>query len=124
MNKPAQSPRISAFSWGHLEIESHGSFKDAKLYPGGARTWDWAETGTNHKPGVQPADVEELVERGASTIVLSTGMLGRLRICPETLRFLELSDISVHVAKTDEAVRLYNKLAEAQRVGALIHSTC
>ena len=29
----------------------------AKLYPGGARAWDWRETGTRHRPGIQPADI-------------------------------------------------------------------
>jgi hypothetical protein len=28
------------------------------------------------------------------------------------------------VEQTEEAVRLYNKLRETERVGALIHSTC
>ena len=57
------SPGIKHLSWGRLETE-HGEFKDAKLFPGGAREWDWNETGTRHEPGVQPADVEELLEHG------------------------------------------------------------
>jgi hypothetical protein len=36
-----------------LEIEGHPTFKDAKLFPGGARAWDWRETGTGHVPGIQ-----------------------------------------------------------------------
>jgi hypothetical protein len=34
--------------------------KDFKLYPGGGRGWDWTETGTEHVPGNQPTDIEEL----------------------------------------------------------------
>jgi len=34
----------------------------AKLFPGGLREWDWRETGTRHVPGIQHADVQELIE--------------------------------------------------------------
>src|SRR4029077_14646613 len=60
-----KSPRISHLSWGHTEVEGHPPFKDAKVFPGGAREWDWRDTGTRHVPGIQPADVQELIEHGA-----------------------------------------------------------
>jgi hypothetical protein len=124
MAEHARSPRISHLSWGRLEVDGHGSFKDAKLYPGGAREWDWRETGTRHSPGIQPADVEELLERGAELIVLSRGILEALRVCPETLALLEDRGIPAHVLQTEDAIRLYNQLAAERRVGALVHSTC
>ena len=73
------SPRISFLSWGRIEVEGHPPFKDAKIFPGGAREWDWRETGTRHVPGIQPADVQELIEHGARTVVLSKGVWERLR---------------------------------------------
>jgi hypothetical protein len=60
-----RSPRILAVSWGHMTVAGLGDGKDFKLYPGGGRAWDWSETGTRHEPGIQPADVAELLERGA-----------------------------------------------------------
>ena len=123
MKEAMPSPRITHHSWGRLEVESN-SFKDAKLFPGGSREWDWNETGTNHVSGVQPADVEELLEHGASVIVLSRGFHERLQICQQTLQRLQDKNIPVHVEQTEEAVRLYNELSETKRVGALIHSTC
>lgn len=77
MERQVYSPRISHLSWGRLEVEGPPAFKDARLYPGGARAWDWRETGTEHVPGIQPADVEELLEHGASVVVLAQGMTGR-----------------------------------------------
>jgi hypothetical protein len=47
---------------------------DTRRYPGGGREWDWSETGTRHQPGIQPADVEELLTHGATVVVLSQGM--------------------------------------------------
>jgi hypothetical protein len=68
----SRSPRITHLSWGRLEIDGYAKpFKDAKLFPGGARAWDWNETGTRHVPGIQPADVEELLTHGARVVVLS-----------------------------------------------------
>jgi hypothetical protein len=124
MGAKAQSPRISRLSWGNIEVEGQGAFKDAKLYPGGAREWDWRETGTRHSPGIQPADVEELLEHGAEVVVLSNGVLERLQVCPETLDLLRRKGIPVHVLPTKEAARLYNELAAEQKVGGLFHSTC
>lgn len=120
------SPRITHISWGCLEIEGRDQpFKDAKLYPGGARVWDWNETGTSHTPGIQPADVEELLEHGAGVVVLSRGMNERLKVKPETLRLLDDADVEAHVLQTEEAVERYNELQAAQEpVGGLFHSTC
>lgn len=118
------SPRIAGVRWGRLELDDGRSFKDAKLYPGGAREWNWGETGTQHVPGIQPADVEELLERGARVVVLSRGVERRLQVCPETLRALEERGVPVHVLQTEDAVRVYNELCEEEPVGGLFHSTC
>jgi hypothetical protein len=124
MPSDLRSPRIVHLSWGRLEVEGRGAFKDAKLYPGGAREWDWRETRTRHVPGIQPADVAELLDHRAEVVVLSKGMLERLQVCPETLALLERKGIPAHVLPTEDAVRLYNELAAKQKVGGLFHSTC
>ncbi|MGD8751282.1 MAG: Mth938-like domain-containing protein [Anaerolineales bacterium] len=119
-----QSPLITSLSWGHLEVEGQGRFRDAKIYPGGARAWNWNETGTHHSPGVQFTDVEELLQHGSEVVILSKGMNQRLKIQSVTLQKLEERGVLTHVLQTEEAVRLYNQLAEKEKVGALIHSTC
>lgn len=125
MSTVDKSPRITASAWGRIEVDGGlRSFKDAKLYPGGAREWDWRETGTRHSPGVQPADVEELVARGATSVVLSLGVWKRLGVCKETKRFLEERGVRFEMLPTDRAIERYNELAETEPVGALIHSTC
>ena len=124
MKPDKPSPRIVAISWGRMEVEGLGAGKDFKLYPGGGREWDWAETGTRHVPGIQPADVEELLARDAVTVVLSQGMNQRLQVPPATRRYLEQRGVRVQVAETREAVRIYNDLAEGTLVAGLFHSTC
>lgn len=130
MAQPDSSPRITHVSWGRLEVENGAengprSFKDAKLYPGGARSWDWNETGTSHSPGIQPADVEELLDHGASVVILSRGMNQRLQVKDETLDRLDEAGVDTHVLQTEEAVERYNELQEADTaVAGLFHSTC
>jgi hypothetical protein len=120
-----RSPQIQRLSWGRLEVRGEERpYKDGKLFPGGSREWDWRETGTRHSPGIQPADVEELLEHGVDVVVLSKGMLNRLETCPETLALLESRGIEVHVLPTRQAADLYNRLSAHRKVGALIHSTC
>ncbi|HYL22739.1 MAG TPA: Mth938-like domain-containing protein [Gemmatimonadales bacterium] len=124
-NHMPPSPRVTHLSWGRLEVEGQPTgFKDAKLFPGGARAWDWRETGTAHVPGIQPADVTELLEHGATSVVLSRGMLGRLRVSAETRQLLRERGITCHVARTAAAVRRYNELAANEPVAGLFHSTC
>lgn len=120
-----KSPHIDHISWGRMEVAAIGAGKDFKLWPGGGREWDWSETDTHHVPGIQPADVEELLEHGSRTIVLSRGMLLRLRTSQDTLDMLEARRVQVQVAETKAAVDLYNRLSsDGQAVGGLFHSTC
>ena len=123
MEREAPSPRITHMSWGRLEVDSK-LFKDAKLYPGGSREWDWRETGTHHVPGIQPADVAELLDHGAEIVVLSKGVWERLQVCPETLAMLEKKGVAVEVLQTEDAVKRYNALWQTALVGGLFHSTC
>ncbi len=119
------SPEITGFSWGKIEIRGYEQpFKDVKLFPGGAREWDWNETGTNHTDGVQPEDIAELINNGAEIIIISKGMLNRLRLSKKAREFLESSKIPYFYLNTKKAIEKYNLLASGKPVGALIHTTC
>ena len=125
MAKIAPSPLIKQISWGQIEVEGRNvPFKDAKLFPGGSRAWDWRETGTDHSPGIQPADVEELLEHGATVVILSTGFNERLRVNPKTEQLLKDRNIPYHILQTEEAMQRYNSLREKEAVGGLFHTTC
>ena len=119
----SSSPRITHLQWGQIEVEGQ-RYKDAKLFPGGSREWDWRKTGTRHRPGIQPTDVTELLEKGALVLILSQGMWQMLQVCPQTLGLLKDKGIEVHILQTELAAKLYNKLRETYPVGGLFHSTC
>jgi hypothetical protein len=124
MSEGSRSPLITNFSWGRLEIEGGRRFKDAKLFPGGSREWDWSETGTDHVPGILPADVEELLEHGAKVVVLSKGIDECLQVCSKTLEMLKQRGIDFYLLQTEQAVELYSRLREKEPVAGLFHTTC
>ena len=118
------SPLVTHLEWGRIDVGPDRTFRDAKLFPDGARGWDWKETGTRHVPGIQVADVEELALRGSRTIILSRGMDLVLQVPAATVEWLERQGIRVEVLESRQAVARYNELCASEAVGALIHSTC
>ena len=119
------APKILHIEWGSVTVDNLGTFRDVKLFPGGGRAWDWRETDTHHVPGIQPTDVQELLDHGSEFIVLSRGMHLVLQTCPETLERLDERSIPYVVEETKKAVEIYNKMVEeGKAVGGLFHSTC
>lgn len=119
------SPKIMSVKWGKMEVENIGTGKDFKLWPGGGRSWNWSEHGTGHSAGIQTGDCRELLEHECEVIVLSQGMLKRLKIPKETVAYLEDNNIQIHTGGTKKAVQLYNELVDqGKAVGGLFHTTC
>lgn len=119
---------ISGIAWGEMKVR-HGdrtlTFKDCKVWPGGAKAWDWNETGTRHVPGTQPADIEELIEHEIEVMIVSRGMQLVLQTSPETIALLDDKKIEHHILETKEAVKLFNELTQqGRRVAGIFHSTC
>ncbi len=118
------SPKITGLLWGEIATEA-GIFRDAKLWPGGGRDWNWNETETDHTPGVQPADVQELLDNGAHHIVIGNGQQEHLEVTEETINTVSAHGVELEILPTQKAVDRYNELAETgDPVGALIHTTC
>lgn len=124
MKKQHVSPKIKSIRWGSVETSEGKTYKDAKLFPGGSREWDWNETGTRHTPGIQPEDLNDLIRHDAEVVILSSGFHERLQVMDETLELLEEEGISYYNLQTEKAVEKYNSICEQQPAGALIHSTC
>jgi hypothetical protein len=120
--------QITHVEWGKMQVTIDGTlyvFKDCKVWPGGAKEWDWNAAGTHHKPGIQPADIMEIIEKGIDVMILSRGMDLMLHTCPETEDLLDERGIEYRIEETNEAVRLFNHLCiQGKRVGGIFHSTC
>ena len=94
-----KSPRIASLEWGFIEVEGFGKLRDVKLFPGGAKGWDWL-------------------------VLISRGVWKRLKTMPKTVALLEQAGMTVHQLQTEACVEEYNTLREREQVAALIHTTC
>nr|XP_059869736.1 mth938 domain-containing protein-like [Delphinus delphis] len=99
--------------------------KDCKAWPGGSQAWDWRETRTERSPGVQPADVQEVVEKGVLTLVIGQGMSDGSKVPSSAVEYLRKQGIDVRVLQTEQALKEDNALVtQGIRVGGVFHSTC
>ena len=125
MKQSSQSPLIIHLEWGNMKVESFGQAKDFKLWPGGAKAWDWRESNTHHRPGIQLQDIQFLAGKGCECIILSKGMLQQLETSQSVIDWCRSNDIKLHIEQTEVARELYNRLAKrGVKVGGLFHSTC
>ncbi len=120
---PIHHPKVTHFEWGKIVVDST-TYKDCRLWPNHHEAWNWDKTNTRHVPGIQIADLSDFVNE-IDIIILSQGVDGILKIKPETIEYLKKQNKEIHIARTPQAIELYNKLStENKRVGALLHSTC
>ncbi|HWU91485.1 MAG TPA: MTH938/NDUFAF3 family protein [Kofleriaceae bacterium] len=115
---------IDSFRWGQIIDSSGRAFKDARLFPGGAEEWDWGATGTRHNPGIQIADLSDLLVMKPDVVILSRGVNLVLQVPQATIDFARSHAGTVLVLQSKEAVAEYNRRISNERVVALIHSTC
>ncbi|XP_037056518.1 mth938 domain-containing protein-like [Peromyscus leucopus] len=119
-------PKTASLSWGQMKRQgSPLTYKDCQVWPGGSRAWDWRETGTEHSPGAQPADVKEVTEKGVQPLVMGRGMCEALKVSPSTVEYLQKQGIVGQVLQTEQAVKECNALVvQGVRVDSVFHSTC
>ena len=120
-----KSPKILSSGWGKIEIEDLGEFKDVKLWPGGGNGWDWRVHGTDHDKGIQPAELNELIDAGCRHVVLARGRLKRLHIPDATVEKLKQLGLETYILDHHQAISTYNELVEkGELTGGLFHTTC
>jgi hypothetical protein len=115
---------IATFRWGVIVDATGRTFKDARLFPGEVEEWDWGRTGTRHNPGIQIADLEDLLSTEPDTVILSRGVDLVLQVPQATIRHARAHASTVLVLQSEQAVAEYNRRIAHERVVALIHSTC
>jgi hypothetical protein len=116
---------IAKFEWGEIVDAEGRVFKDARLAPGLVEEWDWNRTGTRHRPGIQIADLDDLIALSPDVVILSRGIDLVLQVPDVTVAWARERAAEVLVLQSAEAVERYNeRVLAGARVVALIHSTC
>jgi len=121
------APLIKTLSWGTIVVgcdQKESQYRDCKIWPGGAKEWNWKETGTQHSPGVQIADLQDFIDQ-VDIVILSQGMLLVLKVPQETIDYVKNLGKECIVGQTQAMVEKYNELVnKGKKVGGLFHSTC
>lgn len=112
---------IGGTGFGWIEAGSVRFNHDIVVFPDGrvANRYSLVE-GSNHLFG--PDEARVVLDGTTADIVLGTGQFGAVRVMPGTAALLDGLEVRLHVARTPEAVRIYNRLAGPRC--AVFHVTC
>ncbi len=111
---------ITQYSFGKIVINGRAYTSDVIIYPGRVDDKWWRREG--HQ--LQAEDLAAVVEAGPEAVVVGTGDMGLMKVPAQTKAYLESKGIEVRIARTGQAVRLFNELQEKKRTVACLHLTC
>ncbi len=112
--------RITGYSFGSITVDGKHYSSDVIIYPDGVDSSWWRSEG--HL--LQPADLDRVLAAKPDVLVVGTGAMGVMKVPESTVRFLKGRGIDVRVARTAEAVKIYNGIRENTNAVAALHLTC
>lgn len=111
--------RITAYSFGSITVDGKRYTKDIIILPDKVLSPWWRKEGHS----LAPEDLEEVVASAPAFLVVGTGKLGVMDVPGETVSYLKEKGIELRVAKTAEAVGIFNS-ASGEKKAAALHLTC
>ena len=111
---------ISRYSFGQIHIRGQTYTSDVIIFPDRVQERWWRKEG--HRLRVE--DVAAVVAAEPEAVVIGTGSLGAMKVPAETTAYLRSKGIEVHVARTGQAVKIYNDIQAKGRTVACLHLTC
>lgn len=113
--------KITGYEFGRIEIEGQPYTSDVIISGTEVRDGWWRQQG--HLLRID--DLGDIEACAPAMLIIGTGFYGNMTVPHETLTHLEAKHIQVQVARTPEAVKLFNRLQrESATVVAALHLTC
>ncbi len=112
--------KIEHYSFGKIIIDGKTYTSDVIIYPGKVDSSWWRKEGHS----LHIVDLSDVINAKPGILLVGTGSSGLMKVPKETLSHLESKGIKVHVALTEKAVELFNKLQKDKIVIAALHLTC
>ncbi len=113
---------INGYKFGQIIIDRVSYTNDVIILP------DRVQENWRRQKGhlLQLVDIQESIkEANPKTVVIGTGKFGVMRIAEDIRGYMKKQEITLHAERTDEAVKIYNRLIEADnRIIAAFHITC
>jgi hypothetical protein len=112
---------IDAYEFGRIVIDGREYSEDVILFPDRVQAHWWRREG--HYLHIE--DLAAVLEAPPAILIIGHGFAGAMWVPDRVVGLLEAEGMAVHVARSREAVRLYNELApDTPGLVAAIHLTC
>lgn len=112
--------KLEHYSFGRLTIDGKTYTSDVIIYPGRVDSSWWRKEGHY----LQVVDLVDVINAKPEVLIIGTGYSGVMAVPKETVSHLESKGIEVHVARSEKAVEMFNKLQKEKLVIAALHLTC
>jgi hypothetical protein len=112
--------KLEHYSFGRLTIDGKTYTSDVIIYPGRVDSSWWRKKGHY----LQVVDLVDVINAKPEVLIIGTGYSGVMVVPKETVSHLESKGIEVHVARSEKAVEMFNKLQKEKLVIAALHLTC
>ncbi|WP_333653845.1 Mth938-like domain-containing protein [Dissulfurispira sp.] len=112
--------KIQHYSFGRITIDGKTYTSDVIIYPDRVNSSWWRKEGHF----LQMDDLREVLDARPEVIIIGTGYSGVMRVSDEVISNLKSMKIDVHVARTTDAVNLFNELSGKRKTIACLHLTC
>lgn len=112
---------ITHYEFGHIAVENQNYKTDVIITPKDVHDNWWRKEG--HSLAIE--DLDTIISANPDILVVGSGYYGQMRVPEKTKQFLTDNGIKLELAKTSEAVELFNELQKKYaRIVAALHLTC
>jgi len=112
--------KVEHYSFGSITIDGKTYTSDVIIYPGRVDSSWWRKEGHY----LQVVDLVDVINAKPEVLIIGTGYSGVMVVPKETVSHLESKGIEVHVARSEKAVEMFNKLQKEKLVIAALQLTC
>jgi len=111
---------IDGYVFGRIIIDSKTYTTDVIIYPERVDSSWWRKEGHY----LNKEDLPDIVKARPDILIIGTGNMGVMQVPEGTIKYFEKQGIEVRVAKTGQAVEIFNSMPAGKKVIAAFHLTC
>jgi hypothetical protein len=112
--------KIQHYSFGRITIDGKTYTSDVIIYPDRINSSWWRKEGHF----LQMDDLKDVIDTRPEVIIIGTGYSGIMKVSEDVINKFKSMKIDVHVARTTDAVNLFNELSGKRKTVACLHLTC
>lgn len=112
--------KVEHYSFGKIIIDGKSYTSDVIIYPEKVDSSWWRK----HGHSLHIDDLKNVIAEKPELLIVGTGNSGLMVVPEETVSYVKSKGIEVNIARTDEAVKLFNRVQKEKRTIAALHLTC